>query len=64
MRRAAGLLFLALMLPAACRGEEERRADDSEAAWDSMVERSRDRPTRLDTMPDIAVPRSDSGPQQ
>lgn len=63
MRRAAGLLFLALTLLGACRGEEERRAEDSEAAWDSMVERSRERPTRLDTMPEIAVPRSDSGPR-
>ena len=60
MSRPALQLLLALALLVACDSEQERTEKESEAAWDSMVERSRGRPAELDTMPEYGIPRRDS----
>ena len=60
MIRVSGVLGLSLVLLGACRSEEEQERIEAEASWDSMVEQSRDRPVRLDTMPDYGIPRRDS----
>lgn len=60
MIRGSGLLGLVLALLSACGSEEEQERIDAEATWDSMVERSRDRPVQLDTMPDYSIPQRDS----
>lgn len=60
MTRGCRLLGLALVLLGACRSEEEQERLEAEAAWDSMVEQSRDRSVQLDTMPGYGIPRRDS----